>query len=58
VVLNAGGVRRKGERAKEKGCPPKGASLSNNAVLVTAARLRFGMNAKGPVRAAARDGWR
>ena len=29
-----------------------------NAVLVTAARLRFGMNVKGLVRAAARDGGR
>ena len=30
----------------------------NNAVLVTATRLRFGMNVKGPVWAAARDGGR
>jgi hypothetical protein len=34
------------------------ATLSNHAVLVTAARLRFGMNVKGLVRAAARDGER
>jgi hypothetical protein len=29
-----------------------------NAVLVTAALLRFGLNVNGPVRAAARDGGR
>jgi hypothetical protein len=32
--------------------------MSINAVLVTAARLRFGINVKGHVRAAARDGQR
>ena len=31
---------------------------SNNAVLVTAARLRFLLNLKGPTWAAARDGQR
>jgi hypothetical protein len=31
---------------------------ANNAVLVTAARVRFGMNVKSLVRAAARDGKR
>jgi hypothetical protein len=31
---------------------------ANQAVHVTAPRLRFGMNVNGLVRAAARDGWR
>jgi hypothetical protein len=33
-------------------------TLPNKPVHVTAARLRFGINVKGPVRAAARDGGR
>ena len=35
-----------------------GSIRANNAVHVTAARLRFGMNVKGAVWAAARDGGR
>jgi len=36
----------------------KEAWMSINPVLVTAARLRFGMTLKGSIWAAARDGWR
>ena len=38
--------------------PISEASPPNHAVLVTAARVRFGMNVKGSIWAAARDGRR
>ena len=47
----------KEERQKQR-CPLFKAMRANKAVHVTAARLRFGMNVKGHIRAAARDGER
>ena len=48
MLLNLNGYDGGGTRA----------AWPNDPVLVTAARLRFGMNLKGLDRAAARDGWR
>jgi hypothetical protein len=48
----------RGERTKTRYRPPVRAIRVNEAVLVTAARLRFGMNVKSLVRAAVRDGGR
>lgn len=50
-------LRRKEEGARSEREWSLG-SAPNNAVLVTATRLRFGMNMKVYVRAAARDGQR